>query len=139
MADEEEPQEVKPVILENQYRIFANNLNCQFGYILTELLYNDNDEQDKKHIIYGTLTKNSAIERPKNVEAIIEVDSSNNVTRLLILWIQDGKTEDLVYSWLHSDVIIYDLNSAALDEVEYSLKSNFFIFQKIQLSRYWIE
>lgn len=71
----EEPQEeLQPVvILERQFKVFMNSLNCQFGYILSETLLGDNQENEKKHIVCGTTQKNSIITAPGIIENIVDV------------------------------------------------------------------
>jgi len=89
-----------------QLKYFVSCVNTITGQAIIEEVRNDHLNDINPHIIVGTKSSKVVGPIPKSVGKIVNNSDPNQLAKTL----------------LESDVIIYDLNSAPLDEVEFAIK-----------------
>jgi len=89
-----------------QLNYFVSCVNTITGQAIIEEVRNDHLNDINPHIIVGTKSSKVVGPIPKSVSKIVNNSDPNQLAKTL----------------LESDVIIYDLNSAPLDEVEFAIK-----------------
>jgi len=89
-----------------QLKFFVSCVNTITGQAIVEEVRNDHLNDINPHIIVGTKSSKVVGPIPNSVKKIVNNSDPNQLAKTL----------------LDSDVIIYDLNSAPLDEVEFAIK-----------------
>jgi len=90
-----------------QLKYFIGCVDTHLGQAIVEQVRNDQTNTENPHIILGTKAP----------------QGSGNVSNAVRKVINNADVNVLTKTILDSDVIIYDLNTAKLDEVEYAIKT----------------
>eukprot|EP01017_Pseudomicrothorax_dubius_P008468 TRINITY_DN12791_c0_g1_i1.p1 TRINITY_DN12791_c0_g1~~TRINITY_DN12791_c0_g1_i1.p1 ORF type:complete len:709 (-),score=197.98 TRINITY_DN12791_c0_g1_i1:91-2217(-) len=91
-----------------QLRIYIDSANSYTGCCLVEALRNDHVNDINPHLIIGSVASAyTTADTPRGLKRVIDNNKPNVLTRVL----------------LDSDVIIYDLTSSRLDEVDYAIRT----------------